>query len=103
MSGLVPPEFRELVLSVGAAAAGRVLLLLRHPPAVVSVGGYVRTVLWELPIVCAVGFLGYWLGAALDAGQAPTVILIAVLAHWGPTKIDQYLDALLARLQIPPK
>lgn len=104
MSQLVPPELRDLVLSVGAAAAGRVLLLLRHPPKNVTIGGYLRTVIWELPIVMAVGFLGYWLGAALDIGQEGTVVLIAVLAHWGPTKIDQYLDAFLARLQNqPPK
>jgi hypothetical protein len=61
MSGLVPPEFRDVVLSVGAAAAGRVLLLLRNPPKSVTAGGYVRTILWEVPIVAAVGFLGFWL------------------------------------------
>jgi hypothetical protein len=104
MSSILPPELRDLVLATSAAAAGRVLLLLRHPPAKgTTFWMVVRKVVWEVPIVAAVGFLGYWIGAALNAGTEMTVILIAILAHYGPTKIDQVLDAMLARMQLPPK
>ncbi|MFC4168402.1 phage holin family protein [Teichococcus aestuarii] len=94
-----PPSGWDVAGSLAAAAAGRALLLLSAPREGVTARSALRTLLWEVPVTAAIGFLGYGLARwlALDGGAA--IVLIALLARFGPDRLEPLLEVLVPALR----
>lgn len=75
-----PPSGWDVAGSLAAAAAGRALLC-------------------EVPITAAVGLLGYGLATWLSLDGGAAVVLIALLARFGPDRLEPLLEVLVPALR----
>lgn len=94
-----PPSGWDVAGSIAAAAAGRSLLLLGARREGLTVRRALWTLCWEVPVTASIGLLGYGLATwlALDGGAA--IVLIALLARFGPDRLEPLLEVLVPALR----
>lgn len=94
-----PPSWPDVGWSLAAAAAGRATLLLRVTREAVTLRRVVWTLAWEVPITSACGVIGWGLAdwAGLSGGGA--TVCIALLARFGPDRLDPLLETLVPALR----
>lgn len=82
------PDLALILKHLGAAAAGRVLLLLTVPRGPVSLVSVLRVLVWEVPLIAAFAFVGHFSGRAADMSEATTIVMTALIAHFGARGVD---------------
>ncbi|EHM00519.1 hypothetical protein HMPREF9946_02559 [Acetobacteraceae bacterium AT-5844] len=93
-----PPPLSDLLLSILAAAAGRVTLMMRAAREATTWRSALRTLLWELPITVSLGLIGWALTDWLNLQGGAAFVLAAMLGRFGPDRLEPFFDGLLAQL-----
>ena len=94
-----PPPLSDLLLSILAAAVGRVTLLASAPRGPITLRRALWFLAWEVPLTCAVGMIGYWLTSWADLTGGAAAITIALLGRKGVDVLEPLVDALLPQLR----
>ncbi|MBR0651345.1 hypothetical protein GXW78_16855 [Roseomonas terrae] len=97
MNDLLGPDTAPIIKSLGAAFAGRALLILearRDMP--ITTRSVLTLIIWEVPLIVAFALIG-WHAASLLGFDSENgrVVLTALLANIGPRGIDRLVDRLL--------
>lgn len=97
MNDLFGPDTAPIVKSLGAAFAGRALLLLearRDMP--LTLRTLITLAIWEVPLIVAFALIG-WHAAGLFGldSESGRVVLTALLANIGPRGMDRLVDRIL--------
>lgn len=95
--------WREGLVSFAAAAAGRLLLLPGAVKQGFSVLGAVRTLVWEVPFTAAVALLGWAVCESLSVPEPSRIVAIALLARWGPDRLEAIMERMVPALRAPEK
>lgn len=96
-----PPAWDDLLMSLAAAAAGRITLMLRAARRAMTWRAALWTLLWEVPIIASLGLLGWGLADFLSLQGGGAVVLVALLGRYGPERIEPMLEALVPQLRRP--
>ncbi len=97
MQDFLGPDAAAIAKALGAAFAGRALLLLearRDMP--ITVRRILTAVLWEVPLICAFAILGWHVAPVLGMDdENARVVVTTLLANIGARGVDRLVSRIL--------
>lgn len=96
------PPFGDLLMSLLAAAVGRMTLMLRAVRRATTLRSLLWLLLWEVPITASLGLLGWGLADWLNLQGGAAFVAVSLLGRFGPERLEPVFDTLLPQLRRPP-
>lgn len=91
------PGVRDGLMALAAAGAGRLLLLVNVSPDKMTVARVLRALVVEIPLTAGVALLGWAACRALELDEPRQIVAIALLARYGPDRVEMLLERILPR------